>query len=205
MAGEVIYADIKVPAGASHSGPPRPAARRAKLQRCPHWHRPALWISGGLHIVVVIGFIGISVWAFREENETKPIKECANSSGSSSALCKVDWQLHSEKCYFFSENLKTWSQSHEECSSRNSHLAVIDDVKEMDFVTSNFKNSAWIGLFNTTPGRRWTWVNGSAYNGIKLPGSATKDGCGTVKLSSIGTDSCGTPYRYICQKDINRT
>ncbi|XP_078506517.1 killer cell lectin-like receptor subfamily B member 1B allele B [Lissotriton helveticus] len=209
MAGEVVYADIRVPGGASHSGPPRPAARRAKRQPCPPWHRPLLRISGVLHIMVVfVGFIGFVAWALRTEVKNTSGIDCATPPGSEPS-CPTEWHQHGRKCYFFSNQLRNWSASHEDCSTRGSRLAVIEDKAELelDFMKPQVKATTWIGLFNTTPGRRWTWVNGSAYmeNTLQVLKREAEESCGTVRASVIGYDSCNAEWRWICQKDFKGT
>ncbi|XP_078510044.1 killer cell lectin-like receptor subfamily B member 1A [Lissotriton helveticus] len=118
----------------------------------------------------------------------------------------LNWQQHAGKCYYFPEKTdeKNWSLSHEDCSSRGSRLAVIEDKAELDYLTARLLNQAWIGLFNTPVGRRWTWVNGSTMNEhvFSVTGSADdEDRCGMVNSGSIVSSRCSNSFYWICQKE----
>ncbi|KAJ1122131.1 hypothetical protein NDU88_000635 [Pleurodeles waltl] len=135
MAGDVVYADIRTPGSASRTSETRAANRRSDSQ-CPHWHRRTLWISGTLNIIAVLAFVGCGVWVFRSHQKSSAV-ECKWNNSSAGAQpapsCPLDWQLHGRKCYYFSAKTdrKNWSTSHEDCSSRSSHLVVIEDKAEL--------------------------------------------------------------------------
>ncbi|XP_069505921.1 killer cell lectin-like receptor subfamily B member 1B allele C [Ambystoma mexicanum] len=109
------------------------------------------------------------------------------------------------KCYYFakSPNAKNWSASHEDCSSRDSRLLVIQDQAELVSLAQHLKFYAWIGLFNAIPGRRWTWVNGSILNETLFTVSGSSDGGSCVKMKSttLESDNCLNTRPWICQKD----
>ncbi|XP_069058027.1 killer cell lectin-like receptor subfamily F member 1 [Pleurodeles waltl] len=117
-------------------------------------------------------------------------------------MCPGEWLMHGGKCYYFSSELKNWTKSHEYCSSSDSHLAVIKDKAELDFLSSKIYKYHWIGFFNTAPGRCWTWVNGSALNEtlFTVRGSAEGDRCGSIKITNLESSACINELRWICEK-----
>uniref|UniRef100_G3UIX9 Killer cell lectin like receptor F1 n=1 Tax=Loxodonta africana TaxID=9785 RepID=G3UIX9_LOXAF len=78
-------------------------------------------------------------------------------------LCPSEWLKYQEKCYWFSNELKSWSDSYGYCSDRKSHLLIIQDQLEMAFIQKNLRQSnyVWIGLNVTSLKKTWTWVDGS--------------------------------------------
>ncbi|XP_069057665.1 killer cell lectin-like receptor subfamily B member 1 [Pleurodeles waltl] len=138
MAGDVVYADIRIPGSASRAKERRAANRRSDSQ-CPQWHRRILWVSGALLIIAVLVFIGSGVWAAHGLHKKSAVKECKwkNSTGNSAVhptpSCPLHWEQHGRKCYYFpgKKDEKSWSASHEDCSSRSSRLVVIEDKAEL--------------------------------------------------------------------------
>uniref|UniRef100_A0A670IR29 C-type lectin domain-containing protein n=1 Tax=Podarcis muralis TaxID=64176 RepID=A0A670IR29_PODMU len=45
-------------------------------------------------------------------------------------LCPMQWRLHKNKCYWFSEMIQSWEKSKEDCIAKKSHLLIIDDQEE---------------------------------------------------------------------------
>ncbi|XP_069506639.1 killer cell lectin-like receptor subfamily B member 1B allele C isoform X2 [Ambystoma mexicanum] len=170
MALDVVYAEITIRGAASRNNPQKHAAWRCAGPQCRRWHRHALCISGMLHIIAVLSFIGVGSWVFQVKQQksagtgSRSACELEESSGSNVALCPADWLIYRGKCYYFQEHPNTWSQSNDYCNTMDSHLAVIQDKDELEFIANHSQESRWIGLFNTTPGGRWTWVDGSTYN-----------------------------------------
>ncbi|XP_069057660.1 killer cell lectin-like receptor subfamily B member 1B allele A [Pleurodeles waltl] len=167
-------------------------------------------------VLLVLAVVGSGVWIFRLHRETEGLKmslkqreecKCTNKSAAAHCIpsCPLNWHQHGEKCYFFPEKLdeKSWSVSHEECTSRDSRLAVIEDNNDLDYLTSKFSNQAWIGLFITPAGTRWTWVNGSALNEtvFRVTGPDDGDLCGVVNRGSIVSSRCINDLYWICQKE----
>lgn len=52
-------------------------------------------------------------------------------TGTTCELCPPGWQLHRGKCYFFSEEARSWEDSQKNCLARKSQLLVIEDEIEM--------------------------------------------------------------------------
>ncbi|XP_069506149.1 killer cell lectin-like receptor subfamily B member 1C [Ambystoma mexicanum] len=144
MAGDVTYADLRIPGGPSSTN----AWRKANAGlHCPHWHRRTLWISGVIHVIVILGLIGFGVWVFKLHHKKIPAPKIKCDSDSSkgdseaarvSLSCPDDWKLIKRKCYYFAKytESKNWTASHEDCSSRDSRLLVIQDQEELVRVTA---------------------------------------------------------------------
>ncbi|CAI5767945.1 Hypothetical predicted protein [Podarcis lilfordi] len=84
-----------------------------------------------------------------------------SSDNSPCKVCPLQWQLHRDKCYWPSENIKSWNESQRDCSTRDSQLLVIQDKEELDFIESITKNSKyWIGLSLLKSKKKWMWITG---------------------------------------------
>uniref|UniRef100_A0A8C3XQ77 C-type lectin domain-containing protein n=2 Tax=Chelydra serpentina TaxID=8475 RepID=A0A8C3XQ77_CHESE len=125
--------------------------------------------------------------------------------GSGCKLCPRHWVPHRDKCYWLSQESKYWSRGRDDCSRRGSHLLVIQDWEVMEFIQNitRDQNQMWIGLNITSPGRKWTWVDGSPLNQtlFTVSGPAEENSCAAVKTNQIQSEICNTDYKWICQKE----
>ncbi|XP_071617797.1 killer cell lectin-like receptor subfamily F member 1 isoform X1 [Heliangelus exortis] len=55
---------------------------------------------------------------------------CEDGQRAKCELCPPGWQLHREKCYYFSEEAVSWEDSQRKCLARKSQLLVIEDEIE---------------------------------------------------------------------------
>ncbi|XP_067396972.1 killer cell lectin-like receptor subfamily F member 1 [Emydura macquarii macquarii] len=127
------------------------------------------------------------------------------AEGSGCKLCPSDWQLHGDKCYWLSKERKAWTGSREDCSRKSSRMLVIQTQEEMDFIQDVIRGASyiWIGL-NVTPSKgTWTWVDGSPLDParFRVSGSAEGNRCGWIKSSRIGSETCDSELKWICQKE----
>ncbi|CAM5098983.1 unnamed protein product [Natator depressus] len=129
--------------------------------------------------------------------------ETSSADGSGCKLCPRHWVPHRDKCYRLSEENQYWSRGRDDCSRRGSHLLVIQDREELDFIQNitRDQNQVWIGL--TSPGRKWTWVDGSPFNQTLFPvsGPAEENSCAAIQKNRIQSEICNTDYKWICQKE----
>ncbi|AXF48528.1 lectin-related NK cell receptor ly49l1-like protein [Bufonid herpesvirus 1] len=104
--------------------------------------------------------------------------------------CLDDWVWYRQKCYYFSEEHKTWEDSQEFCKLHNASLVIIESKKELKFLfrSKESETKNWIGLKSTDDNTGWIWVNGTLYTGDIFP---------IPKLSSK------TQYLYLSKKNIN--
>ncbi|KAM4611582.1 CD209 antigen-like protein C [Polymixia lowei] len=80
-------------------------------------------------------------------------------------VCPQEWLWWRSHCYFFSvgleENLQ-WDDSAEFCQQNNGSLAVIKDLKEMEFLQGVMKMFPkfpflWVGLTDAKEEGQWVW------------------------------------------------
>ncbi|XP_078507276.1 killer cell lectin-like receptor subfamily B member 1B allele C [Lissotriton helveticus] len=191
------------------------------------WLRRLLVISGALNVLLLLAGITAGVLAFKHSQEAAAVhpasdKQCENQEESSHEpsdcagagpgceRCPKDWLLHGGICYYFSKvkEVKTWSESHEDCSSRSARLKVIKDQEELNFVRGSVKHSnpVWLGIFLACPDRKWTWVNGSMLNSdwFQVTGINEEGSCAATKKTSTYSESCLIEANWICEKDAKR-
>nr|XP_028575598.1 killer cell lectin-like receptor subfamily F member 1 [Podarcis muralis] len=125
-----------------------------------------------------------------------------SSDNSTCKVCPLQWQLHRDKCYWPSENMKTWDESQHDCSTRDSQLLVILDKEELDFIESITENSKyWIGLSLLKSKKKWIWITGSQLDQSLFPEPdyAKGNSCAAIRYKII-SERCSTELRWICQK-----
>ncbi|XP_030399433.1 LOW QUALITY PROTEIN: killer cell lectin-like receptor subfamily F member 1 [Gopherus evgoodei] len=125
--------------------------------------------------------------------------------GSECKLCPMDWLSHRGKCYWFSKGNKDWNGSRDDCPRKKSHILVIQDQDEMEFIqnVTQGKYPVWIGLNVTSPEEKWTWVDGSILNQTLFPvsGPAVRNSCGVIKGNQLRSEMCSAEFKWICQKE----
>uniref|UniRef100_A0A670IRG8 C-type lectin domain-containing protein n=1 Tax=Podarcis muralis TaxID=64176 RepID=A0A670IRG8_PODMU len=115
-------------------------------------------------------------------------------------LCPTQWRLHNNKCYWFSETIQSWEKSKEDCIAKKSHLLIIDNQEEKEFIQKNGK-SVWIGLIVSSPKKKWIWINGSLLQEKLFPAMQPEEGsCGVLYDDEIYSELCSTQLHWICQK-----
>ncbi|XP_064177765.1 CD209 antigen-like protein E isoform X3 [Anguilla rostrata] len=75
--------------------------------------------------------------------------------------CPQGWAQFSSKCYYFSNEAKTWTDSHSDCVKRGADLVIIESEEEQRFINKQIKNFTWIGLSYSAAKGNWLWVNGT--------------------------------------------
>ncbi|XP_078510043.1 killer cell lectin-like receptor subfamily B member 1 [Lissotriton helveticus] len=184
--------------------------------QAPLFQRPALWIIVLLTVLLVLAVVGSGVWIFKLHQEIGDLKmllkqrdKCKypnkHAGTHPTPSCPLKWHQHGEKCYYFSEKTykKSWNESHEDCSSRSSHLVVIEEKAELDYLSAKQTNQAWIGLLSVPVGGHWTWIGGPTLNETVFPVTGPADGgrCGAMNSGSIESSRCITSLSWICQKE----
>ncbi|KAM9119652.1 killer cell lectin-like receptor subfamily F member 1 isoform 2-T2 [Pangshura tecta] len=131
--------------------------------------------------------------------------ENSSADGSRCKLCPRHWVPHMDKCYWLSKENQYWSWGRDDCSRRGSHLLVIQNQEELEFTQNLTGNQipVWIGLNITSPGTKWTWVDGSPLNQklFTVSGPEEENSCAAVRKSQIKSEICNTQYKWICQKE----
>uniref|UniRef100_A0A8C3XNL0 C-type lectin domain-containing protein n=1 Tax=Chelydra serpentina TaxID=8475 RepID=A0A8C3XNL0_CHESE len=135
---------------------------------------------------------------------TAALNHSGNSNRILCELCPKDWLLYGDKCYWFSKAIKGWEQSRDDCLMKRAQLLVMDDREELTFIQNitQDQHQVWIGLNVTSPGRTWTWQDGSPLNQTLFPvlDPAQENNCASVKKNKIHSEICQTDLKWICQK-----
>uniref|UniRef100_A0A8C2EPP1 C-type lectin domain family 4 member E-like n=1 Tax=Cyprinus carpio TaxID=7962 RepID=A0A8C2EPP1_CYPCA len=136
--------------------------------------------------------------------------------------CQENWVFYKDSCYFQSLTKKKWQSAEKNCVEKGSHLAVVNDLAELDFLSSIVKlsESYWIGLVEKEEGE-WTWVDGTDYSttehlwDVGQPDDwdvrVNGEDCGqlhariTEERRRLWNDAdCTLSYPYICEDCIKQ-
>ncbi|XDB50778.1 hypothetical protein AB1E18_004340 [Capra hircus] len=81
-------------------------------------------------------------------------------------LCPNGWVQKKGKCCNFFKTYQSWIDSQKFFSTMKSHLLVIQDKAELDFLQSSIQDGIyfWIGLNISHPQNTWTWLDGTPLN-----------------------------------------
>ncbi|XP_049738365.1 killer cell lectin-like receptor subfamily F member 1 isoform X2 [Elephas maximus indicus] len=198
-----------------------------------HWYKTLLGISGIVNCILTLTLITLTRLAFQgvllqcpKENSpnitheeeignlkvnsearrnisNKDTDPCVSRTTGQTGLCPSEWLKYQEKCYWFSNELKSWSDSYGYCSDRKSHLLIIQDQLEMAFIQKNLRQSnyVWIGLNVTSLKKTWTWVDGSPLDPklFVIKGPAEENSCAATKENKIYSETCSSVFKWICQ------
>ncbi|XP_072925645.1 uncharacterized protein [Hemitrygon akajei] len=78
--------------------------------------------------------------------------------------CPTEWTQFRKSCYQFSSGTQTWTEAQRHCASVDSHLVVINNAEEQDFLRRTLQNRHWIGLSDVASEGDWRWVDGTDYS-----------------------------------------
>ncbi|XP_054832443.1 killer cell lectin-like receptor subfamily B member 1B allele C [Eublepharis macularius] len=205
--------------------------------QCAQRHRVALGVASALILLVSGVLIALASRVLQTKAALNGTNKCppdsafrrqlkhfaCNSLGNSTEddakdckICPKAWNLHRDKCYWISEQQKTWNESREDCKAKNSTLLVIQNMKEMAFmknienITGKTANAFWLGLTVNKSGTwHWQWVDGSLLKEdlFSVSRPAEKNSCG-VRIENgewrmenvVTSEDCGSLYPWICEK-----
>ncbi|XP_073537472.1 killer cell lectin-like receptor subfamily F member 1 isoform X2 [Phyllobates terribilis] len=124
-------------------------------------------------------------------------------------LCPADWKLFQENCYFISTNnqIKSWKESQDFCIQMNSHLLVLENQEQMNFLDQMVSKEAncWIGLYFDTNKRNWTWVTCESCKAFQLNFKITSEENHCVlRSASYNSEICKSLNSWICQRKAIR-
>ncbi|NP_001038207.1 immune-related, lectin-like receptor 3 isoform b [Danio rerio] len=152
------------------------------------------------------------------EETVRRLSRFNQSSGC--AICAIHWTHSGEKCYYFSTVKMNWTQSRDHCVTKGGHLVIITSQAEQEFLTSNVKETHWIGLNDLDTEGRWLWVDNQPLsqteefwmkreNGVSEPDNWTKQHVDGEDCASLGhpdgetdfwTDAyCFEEKRFVCE------
>ncbi|OWK11898.1 hypothetical protein Celaphus_00003074, partial [Cervus elaphus hippelaphus] len=75
----------------------------------------------------------------------------------------LGWLPFQGKCYYFSPSTKTWDEARTFCQENYSHLVIISNSDEQDFVAKAHGSPRvyWLGLNDINVEGDWRWLDGS--------------------------------------------
>ncbi|XP_042103495.1 killer cell lectin-like receptor subfamily F member 1 isoform X2 [Ovis aries] len=133
----------------------------------------------------------------------KDAGHCASRATGHKGMCSSEWLNYQEKCYWFSNEMKSWSDSYRYCLGEKSHLLIIQNQLELAFIQKTLKQSnyVWIGLNFTSLKRTWTWVDDSPLDSkiFLIKGPAQENSCAAIKENGIYSETCNSVFKWICQ------
>ncbi|XP_027632365.1 killer cell lectin-like receptor subfamily F member 1 isoform X2 [Tupaia chinensis] len=155
-----------------------------KFKETLRWYRISLGISGTVNGILALTLISLILLG----------------------PCPLEWLTYQDKCYWFSNEMKNWSESYIYCLGRKSHLLVIRDQLEMAFIQKNLRQSnyVWIGLNFTSLKRTWTWVDGSSLDPkmFFIKGPAKEKSCAATKENRIYSEACSSVFKWVCSLGV---
>nr|XP_004610705.1 unnamed protein product [Sorex araneus] len=135
----------------------------------------ALLILLLLKISILITFINFFQNCFKHVQEerftqevTHTLLECKKENlimeGKSWSCCPKTWKPLGSNCYFFTSEVKNWTDSEKHCAGMQAHLLVVDSKEEQDFINKNLiqEHAYYLGL--SEQNGHWEWVNETPYN-----------------------------------------
>ena len=123
--------------------------------------------------------------------------------------CEPGWETFENSCYKFVDESKDWISAENDCVDSGAHLASIHSDGEVQFMSSHFTKTSWIGLEWT--GNTYNWSDGSGL-GFENWNSGEPNNPGTENCTRANhapgqehhnkwTDvRCSNTYSYICKK-----
>ncbi|XP_043824675.1 C-type lectin domain family 4 member E isoform X2 [Dromiciops gliroides] len=107
--------------------------------------------------------------------------------------CPLNWERFQSSCYFFSDDIMTWTASLKNCKGMGATLAVINTQEEQHFLFQKKPSGRefYIGLTDQVVDGQWKWVDDTPFNkalsfwDVGEPNNlATLEDCVTIRDSS---------------------
>ncbi|XP_028654146.1 C-type lectin domain family 4 member M-like isoform X1 [Erpetoichthys calabaricus] len=122
--------------------------------------------------------------------------------------CPTNFQHFKDSCYHFSTETKQWQEAQTFCSTLKSHLLVINDANEQNYVKTTAKGEVfWIGLHDSVNEGAFQWVDGTDFTNVdkfwdENQPDNWKDGEDCINISSSGKwndNICTSKLKFICE------
>ncbi|NXA23352.1 CL12B protein, partial [Ibidorhyncha struthersii] len=167
-----------------------------------------------LCLVLLMGLVALLALLFqvsKDLEEGKKLQEMREAlcldgkekNGTKCAVCPASWlNSGADSCFYISKEKKTWKQSQEFCSSRNSTLAVLKDKAKMVSLPQD-SQLYWVGLSYISERRGWYWEDGTAFSKEVTKWVVFYDNifCASLYGQIIyASHSCSTEQFWICEK-----
>ncbi|KAG5854940.1 hypothetical protein ANANG_G00043390 [Anguilla anguilla] len=124
---------------------------------------------------------------------------------SVSDCCLQGWAQFSSKFYYFSNEMKSWTDSRSDCIKRGADLVIIESEDEQRFINNKTQYYTWIGLSYSAAKGNWLWVNGTplqkGFWGRGEPDDENRYHCALIgtTLNAWITIYCSHKINFICE------
>uniref|UniRef100_A0A8D2CL86 C-type lectin domain-containing protein n=1 Tax=Sciurus vulgaris TaxID=55149 RepID=A0A8D2CL86_SCIVU len=115
------------------------------------------------------------------------------------ATCPKDWIGFGSKCFYFSEDIGSWTFSQTFCASLEASLAQFESQEELNFLM-RYKGLSdhWIGLNRESSHHIWKWTDKTEYKSLF---SIKGDGeCAYLNDNGISSARHYTDRKWICSR-----
>ncbi|XP_061111807.1 CD209 antigen-like protein E isoform X2 [Conger conger] len=197
-----------------HTGSSPPSGAEKSGAPCRH----LLVLLAVLCLALLAGLIALGILYVQKSNRSDSLEERNRTLSVSLAAKDAGWTIHQGSCYLFSSEKMNWLQSQEYCMSKGSHLVIIKNQQEQDFLSSSIHETHWIGLNDRETEGRWVWVDNTTVDNHgtqhwfqKEPDNWTGGGdpngedCGSLgdhngNLHLWFDASCGKRKKFVCER-----
>ncbi|VFV38520.1 killer cell lectin-like receptor [Lynx pardinus] len=181
--------------------------------KCPKWHQTALRLSSIALVILIAIVIGLTILVLKCYRQIS--QPAVNLTGvttlfvtkSTLNLCPNNWLQKKGKCYNFLKTFKSWTDSQKSCLIMKSHLLMIQDMAELNFIQSSIPDGIyfWMGLNITHPQKAWTWLDGTPLNLqlFQVMGQVEDNACAVITKKGVFSEKCCNESYWICQHVIS--
>ncbi|XP_009897958.2 natural killer cells antigen CD94-like [Dryobates pubescens] len=176
--------------------------------------RPVAFAFLALCLVLLLGLIALLTLFFqvsKDPEEGKKLQEMRKAlcfevkekNETKCAVCPASWHSGgADNCFYISKQKKTWKESQEFCSSRNSTLLVLKDRAKMVSLPQDTQ-FYWVGLSYMSERNGWYWEDGTAFSKRETNWAVLYDNifCAFIYGQIIyASNPCSTKQLWICEK-----
>ncbi|XP_027706839.1 C-type lectin domain family 17, member A isoform X1 [Vombatus ursinus] len=141
------------------------------------------------------------------DDTNQTITELRDLIGCTRKSCPKTWLPFGGSCYFFSTVTKSWDAANIFCMENYSHLLIISNTEEQNFVseTHSSKRTYWLGLTDRKVEGVWQWLDGSlltlSFWKLGEPNNMYNEDCVIMLLDGQWNDvSCYLSTYWICER-----
>ncbi|XP_067998088.1 natural killer cells antigen CD94-like isoform X2 [Melanerpes formicivorus] len=176
--------------------------------------RPVAFAFLALCLVLLLGLVALLTLFFqvpKDAEEGKKLQEMRKAlcfevkekNETKCAVCPASWHSSgADNCFYISKQKKTWKESQEFCSSRNSTLLVLKDRAKMASLPWD-SQFYWVGLSYMSEKNGWYWEDGTAFSKQETNWAVLYDNifCASIYGQIIyASNPCSTKQLWICEK-----
>ncbi|TRY65268.1 hypothetical protein DNTS_015434 [Danionella cerebrum] len=109
--------------------------------------------------------------------------------------------IYKSSVYFISSEMKTWSESRQDCAEIGADLVVKKSSKELEFLQGLLNmETFWVGLHRTDG--TWKWIDGSSADSGLVVYDSGKNNCSVMTSSGLTDWSHTVIARWVCKRDL---